>query len=579
VARTTSPDTTGPDTTGPDTTGPDTTGPDTTSPETTGPETTGPDTDATAADVIVVGYGPVGQTLAILLGQLGHRVTVVEQWPEAYQRPRAVHFDDEIARVFASAGVGDELGAISEPCVDYDWRNEAGATLLHFDWGAPGASGWPSANMFSQPALEAVLAARADALAGVTVRRGLRAVAVTVADTDGASGAAVKVETRDREGRAVTVRGRYLVGCDGANSFVRDWMGTEVTDLGFFYDWLIVDVRPHEQREWIPTNLQMCVPTRPTTVVSGGPGRRRWEFMRLPDETVAELNTEETAWRLLEPWGLSPANADLERHTVYTFQARWAREWRAGPVFVAGDAAHLMPPFAGQGMCSGIRDAANLAWKLDLVLRDRAGEGLLDSYTTERSAHVQHAIGMSVELGNVICLTDPAAVAARDEAMLGAGGRPELALPPIPPPVLGPGVVHAADGETPVAPAGTLSGQGRVAAPDGTVGRFDQVIGTGFVVVSAVDLSGHPGEEVRAAVDTLGVRLVQLVRPAGPTAPGVHVVADVDGFYGPWLAALGSDVVVVRPDFYIYGTGRAADLPALLAGLLDAVRGAPHPVG
>jgi 2-polyprenyl-6-methoxyphenol hydroxylase-like FAD-dependent oxidoreductase len=527
----------------------------------------------TDADVVIVGYGPVGQTLAILLAQQGHRVTVLEQWPEAYLRPRAVHFDDEIARVFASAGIGDELDVISEPCVDYDWHNEAGATLLHFDWGAPGASGWPSANMFSQPALEAVLAARVAALPGVTVHRGVRAVAIT--ETDGS----VEVEAHDRDGRAATFRGRYVVGCDGANSFVRGWMGTEVVDLGFFYDWLIVDVRPHEQREWRPTNLQMCVPTRPTTVVSGGPGRRRWEFMRLPHETVAELNTEETAWRLLEPWDLSPANADLERHTVYTFQARWAREWRAGRVFVAGDAAHLMPPFAGQGMCSGIRDAANLAWKLDLVLRGRAGDALLDTYATERSAHVQHAIGMSVELGNVICLTDPAAVEARDEAMLTAGGRPDLALPPVPPPVLGPGVLQTADGERVPGAAGTLAAQGRVALPGGAVGRFDQVIGTGFVVLSAVDLSNHLTRAALATVEELEVRLVQFVPPAGPLPDAVTVAGDVDGFYLPYLAATGPEVVVVRPDFYLYGTGVGADLPALLAGLAERVQGATHPVG
>ena len=403
-------------------------------------------------DVLIVGYGPVGQTLTILLAQQGHRVGVAERWPSAYPRPRAVHYDDEIARIFATAGVGDQVAAISEPSGEYDWRNAQGRTLIHFDWGTTGPCGWPPANMLAQPRLEDVLAARAESFPSVDVWRGSEAIGL--AD----QGVAVEALLHGLDGDR-RVRSRYVVGCDGANSFVRQYLNTTMTDMGFFYDWLILDVIPREQREWRPRNLQICDPQRPTTVVSGGPGRRRWEFMRLPGETIEELNTEQTAWRLLAPWDLHPGNAVLERHTVYTFQARWADRWRLGHILIAGDAAHLMPPFAGQGMCSGIRDAANLAWKLDLVLSGRADDALLDSYASERAAHVRHAIGMSIELGNVICLTDPAAAAARDEILLKADGRPEVALPPVPPPVLGVGVLAASADDTlltrrPAEPAG-----------------------------------------------------------------------------------------------------------------------------
>ena len=437
----------------------------------------------TDCDVLIVGYGPVGQMLTIMLARYGYRVSVAERWAEAYPRPRAVHYDDEIARVFAAAGVGEEVAAISQPSGEYDWRNADGRTLLHFDWSSAGPGGWPAANMFSQPRLEAVLAAKAESFPTVGVQRGWQASVIEDC------GDHVVTMARDAPGAEHLIRARYVVGCDGANSFVREHMGTGLTDLGFFYDWLILDVIPHSEREWRPFNLQMCDPRRPTTVVSGGPGRRRWEFMRLPGETIEELNNERTAWRLLEPWNLTPGNADLERHTVYTFQARWADRWREGRILIAGDAAHLMPPFAGQGMCSGIRDAANLAWKLDLVLSGRSADRLLDTYTTERSAHIQNAIGMSVELGNVICLTDPAAVATRDEVMLKAEGRPEVALPPIPPPVLGPGVLSTGPDGAPVGVAGQLSPQGPVARPGGATGRFDEVIGTGFVLASTVDLS------------------------------------------------------------------------------------------
>jgi 2-polyprenyl-6-methoxyphenol hydroxylase-like FAD-dependent oxidoreductase len=531
-------------------------------------------------DVLVVGYGPVGQTLTILLAQHGHRVTVLERQERPYPRPRAVHFDDEVARVFAAGELTEEIAAISQPSGEYDWRNAAGRTLLHFDWGSAGPSGWPEANMFSQPQLESVLAAKADSFPNVEVRRGWEATALTDHGDH--------VETRARfPGGNGSVRARYVVGCDGANSFVREQLGTSLTDLGFCYDWLILDVIPHQEREWKPFNLQICDPRRPTTVVSGGPGRRRWEFMRLPGETIEELNTEQAAWRLLAPWDLTPQNAELERHTVYTFQARWADRWRNGRVLIAGDAAHLMPPFAGQGMCSGVRDAANLAWKLDLVLSGRTGDALLDSYTSERSAHVQNAIGMSRALGNVICLTDPAAAAARDEVMLKADGRPELALPAVPPPVLGPGILNArADGE-PIAPAGQLSPQGLIAGPDGVAGRFDQVIGTGFVVVSTADLSPVLNEAWRASLRRLGVRVVRLTGPgaaAGP--PGQdqvdqvdQVAVDVDGFYRRWLRAAGYEVIVVRPDFYFFGAAAdAAQLPALLHELFAQLDVTPEPV-
>ena len=162
---------------------------------------------------------------------------------------------------------------------------------------------------------------------------------------------------------------------------ITDLAGLPVNDLGFFFDWLIVDVVLEAPRVFDPMNVQICDPIRPTTAVSGGPGRRRWEFMCLPGERLEDLDDATRAWDLLADWDVHPGNAQLERQSVYTFQARYAARWRDGRVFVAGDAAHQMPPFAGQGMCAGIRDAANLAWKLDLVL---AGAVPLAAYALSR---------------------------------------------------------------------------------------------------------------------------------------------------------------------------------------------------
>src|SRR5437667_154933 len=286
-------------------------------------------------DDAIVGYGPVGQTLAILLGQQGWKVGVFEKQPVPYPLPRAVHFDREVARILQAAGLGEELPRLTEPADTYEWRNAAGETLL-------------------------------------------------------------------------------------------------------------VIVVPRERRVWTPINWQLCDPARPTTVVSGGPGRRRWEFMRLPGESVADLNSEATAWRLLAPWGMTPDTASLERHALYTFQARWVDQWRKGRCLLAGDAAHQMPPFAGQGMCAGVRDAANLAWKLDLVLGGLAPDTLLDTYASERVAQVRQVVAFSIELGRVICVADPAEAAARDAALM-AAVKERGPTPPLPTPAIGPGLLVDGD--------------------------------------------------------------------------------------------------------------------------------------
>ena len=490
-------------------------------------------------DVAIVGYGPVGQLLAILLGQRGWRVQVLERWASPYPLPRAVHFDHEIGRVLQSAGVADPLASCTEPASVYEWRNAAGELLLQIGRDAEGSvSGWPESNMFCQPVLERVLDERARSLPSVRVERGCEVVAAREADER------VRLVAKRDDGSTFSVRARFGVGCDGANSFVRGALGSAWCDLGFHFDWLVVDVLPAEPRRWDPLNWQLCDPARPTTLVSGGPGRRRWEFMRLPHETLDELNDEATAWRLLAPWGVHSGNAKLERHAVYTFRGRWAEAWRKGRWLLAGDAAHLMPPFAGQGMCSGLRDAANLAWKLDLVLASRAPDVLLDSYASERIPHVRAMIELSIELGKVICVADPEAAAARDRRMV-AETRGRSAPVAAELPRLGPGLF----GEGPA--AGRLFVQDRVRC-GGATGRFDDVVGGGWALVSPL---GDPAvaldRELAAFFASLG-GVTAHVSAAGP-------VVDLKGGYARWFAAHGAGVALQRPDFYVFGTAPDLD--------------------
>jgi hypothetical protein len=262
--------------------------------------------------------------------------------------------------------------------------------------------------------------------------------------------------------------------------------------------------------------------------------------MRLPTESLDELNAEACSWELLEPWDVHPDNARLERHAVYTFQARHVEQWRAGRVFVAGDAAHQMPPFAGQGMCAGIRDGANLAWKLDLVLAgqldDDIAEHLLDSYETERLPSARQAIEFSMELGKVICVPDPVEAALRDEAMAGAVTVEVSAVPELP--GIGNGFTHPE-----ALHAGQLFGQCRIGKQ-----LFDEVHGVGWRLVTLDAIAALTDDPLSAWFESLGGRVV------GIDAPDA----------APWLVALGARWFLQRPDFRLYGASPdasgAADL-------------------
>jgi 2-polyprenyl-6-methoxyphenol hydroxylase-like FAD-dependent oxidoreductase len=491
---------------------------------------------AADVDVAIVGYGPTGALLAILLAQRGWRVEVLERRPEPYPLPRAVHFDHEVGRILQSAGVAGRLSGRTEPASIYEWRNAAGDTLLRIGRDpAQSLSGWPESNMFHQPELEAILDARVRELPGVRVRRGCEVTELETTPDD------VALRCRTRSGQELALRARYAVGCDGANSRVREAIGAGWHDLGFRFDWLVADVVLDAPRAFEPANWQLCDPARPTTIVSGGPGRRRWEFMRLPQESVEALSCEDSAWRLLAPWDVRPDNAKLLRHAVYTFRACWAEPWRRGRALLAGDAAHLMPPFAGQGMCAGMRDAANLAWKLDLVLAGRAPDALLDSYESERMPHARSAIEMSMALGELICVASRSAAEERDARLL-AQTRDPIA-PPLPP--LGPGCF-----------ADTSHARELCVHPRLRSGWLDDVHGARFALVSP-DLD--PGTALdagrRAWLASLGGVCLRL--------------DDADGRATRWFRERGIAVALQRPDFAVFGTAR--DLTGA-AGLVDALR-------
>ncbi len=514
-------------------------------------------------DVAIVGYGPVGQTLAALLGRAGHRVAVFERFATIYRLPRAVHLDHEIMRLLQSLGLSEVLAEEMVPVDDYRWFGADGELLLRFEPRSPAPSGWDGDYMFVQPELERAIDDHACVPAGVTVERGWAA--------DGLEQSDERVELTLRRvseeepgrlaltGETRTVSARWVVGADGANSFVREASGITCRDLGFQERWLVVDTEPHDMAALahLPIASQQCDPSRPTTVVQSGPRHRRWEFMLLPDERASDFADPGRVWALLEPW-YRPQDGPLTRSAVYEFRSMLADRMRAGRVVLVGDAAHLTPPFLGQGLCSGLRDAANVAWKLDLVLRGLAAAQLLDTVDPERQPQNEAIIRLAIELGKVLCQLDPKAAAERDAMLRQVEAPPPLELPPLSDGLLHRPVDRGSDSLT-----GALSVQGMVRRGD-REGLFDDVIGRGFqLIVAAGDPLGELSSDQRALIGALDMSVASL-DPAAPD--GVH---DVDGRLTAWLTEHRAHAVLVRPDFYVFGS---CPSPGELPDLLDDLR-------
>jgi 2-polyprenyl-6-methoxyphenol hydroxylase-like FAD-dependent oxidoreductase len=483
-------------------------------------------------DVAVVGYGPTGMTLAALLGRSGHRVIVLERYTALYNLPRAACFDDETMRVFQKLGIAEEIGRGARPQYEYDWVNSAGETLvkLEYDKAAPG--GWAALFMMFQPHVEAVLDSYDKALPTVEVRQG-----VTVSDVVQESDF-VTLYGFGQDGQQVVVRARFAIGADGGNGFMRRKVCRHIDDYGFQENWLVCDFRLRRAVPNLPLFRQVCDPVQPASIVTIGPEHHRFSFMLNPEDSSEEVIKNENVWSRVNSL-ISKDDAEIIRVANYTFRSRIAGQWRSRRVFLAGDAAHEMPPFLGQGMCSGIRDSHNLAWKLDLILRGLADMSLLDTYQAEREPHVRFITEKAIELGRVQTLRDVNKARQRDERLLAqrrANETPEKIRFP------------ALKGDL-IANNGGFFPQGRVRLR-GRAGLFDDIIGDGWLIVSRqpevlLDLT----HAQRESWQSIGGRIVILGQSPSD-------LREMDDVYASWFAASSCSVAVVRPDWYVYGTAR-----------------------
>ncbi len=502
-------------------------------------------TDSDLYDVLILGCGPVGATLANLLGQEGHRIAVAEIHPDVFDKPRAVNLDQEALRLFQRIGLAERIADGCNPHSGTDFLGADGELIKAiYSQPPPFPLGWPANLMFVQPEAERKLRDRVNTLDSVDMY--LEHTAISLEHTKDA----VAV-TFDTPSGPQVLRAHYLVGCDGANSPTRKWMGTTQTDLGFSEHWVVVDAWVIRETPLPSRTTQYCFPGAPTSYVMCSGNLRRWEMKILPDEDREDYKDLGRIKARLAPF-VDVDALKFWRSAVYHFHARVADAWRDRRVFLAGDAAHSMPPFLGQGLNSGLRDAANLFWKLSFVLKGKADGTLLDSYQTERRPHILALTETTRDLGGIVSETDFAKARKRDARLRAEMAKvgPVTVRQSLIPPIID-GFLDDLGGRL----AGTLSPQPRV-EKDGQTYLLDDLL-SGFSMM-------QPG---------VGGDTIRVTTKVETTRPAVFDCQDISGLLTRSMQDHGIGSMIIRPDGVIWSA--AADCAQAISRLRAAMK---HPV-
>jgi len=523
-------------------------------------------------DVVIVGLGPTGAMLANLLGAYGWSVVTLERDADIYYAPRAVHFDDEVMRIFQAAGLSDAITRTSEAFRDMEITlKPGGRPVLRTEIGTQdGRYGHPGAWWFHQPTLERQLREGLERFDRVQVLNGM-----SVTHIEQHPGGGVTATACDQAGQSWKVRGRYLIGCDGGRSVVRKEMGLTLDSADFDEAWVVVDTRTRSGKKEAglpPRHQQVCDPSQPVTYVPMAGPYYEWQFMVVGNKTEREATDPYLVRQQLKQF-VDLDRIEINRIAYYRFHALWAREWRKGHVLLAGDAAHQMPPFLGQGMCAGVRDAHSLAWRLDLVLRGQAGVATLDDYVHERSAHVRQIINGAMFLGRLIQTRNPLIAFLRNNLLF----RPASWFPRVS------SLFQAtANRKRPLQSgcfgsrrrqlAGHLAIQPMLTLAAGHRVPMDDLARNSFMLLARKGKLDSHIVTVQRLKKHVPIHVVEFAAQARE-----GIVGDHECKLAAWFDQHDVDVMLIRPDRYIYDGCRGDGLPSLAGEFVQRIQGASNP--
>jgi len=514
-------------------------------------------------DVVIIGYGPVGAVLANLLGAAGCSVLVLDQAGDIYDKPRAINIDHEVMRVLQRVGLADAVAAMSIVYQGTDFLGLDGEPIKVFEPSPPPYPlHWAPNLLFIQPEFERVLRGGVDRFANVETRLEYKVLDVW----NGQDAAGLRFVGAPGEEYEATAR--YVIACDGASSTVRKLLAISQESLDFDQWWTVVDAWVMRDTPLPRRTTQFCCPSGPTTYVVGPRHLRRWELKLMPGEDPQDYDDLDVVRRRLAPYVDTDA-IEIWRAATYRFHALVADAWQQGRIFLAGDAAHQMPPFMAQGLCSGIRDAANLSWKLIAALSGRLPDSVLSTYETERKPHIRELTSVTKALGEVIAELDPKAAERRDRELRKAlsAGKTVTVRQRLVPSLTAGILARDVDGH-PLGPVGELFPQPRIRLAGGRSLLLDDLVGDRFLLVlrgrAASDWIGDAASKMLARLGGIALTLVAGVPDQE------HEFADEVGVLDEWMRARNCAAALVRPDKYVFGAAHNRESLAEISSQLVA---------